>query len=163
MPAAHSPPITGQRNGLMVHGGVHPSTSTTVFRIVSERTRSRAGGGQLESDRPADIVDDEVEPIDVERVDGRRAKTPEASPAVVESPRAFREPEARKVPGDSAQPSRGELPEHFPVAERRAQHPVNAHDRLAVAFGAHEALYAAGGEGLPGRAVGVKDASCRSR
>ena len=39
MPAAHSSPIKGQRNGLIVHGGVHPITSTTVLRIVSDAIR----------------------------------------------------------------------------------------------------------------------------
>ena len=62
--------MTGQRNGLMVQGGVHPTTSTTVLRIVSDEHSLGAGSGELESDRPADIVDDEVEPINVQRVDG---------------------------------------------------------------------------------------------
>ena len=57
----------------------------------------------------------------------------------------------------------GVHPDDFPVAERRAQHSVNAHDGLAVAFGPQEALYPAGGERLAGIAVGVKDASCRAR
>ena len=163
MPAAQSSPMTGQRNGLIVQGGVHPVTSTTVLRIVSDSYPFGAGGGELESDRPADVVDDEVEPVKVQRVYGGRAETPETRPAVVVFPRAFRQSEAGKIPGDPPEPPRGEFAENFPVAERRAQHAVNAHDGLAVAFGAQEALYAAGGEGLAGVAVGAKDAGCRAR
>jgi hypothetical protein len=108
-------------------------------------------------------MDDEVESVNVQRIDGGYAETPETRPAVIVSCRAFRQSEAGKIPGDSPEASPGEFAENLPVAERRAQHSVNAHDGLAVAFGTQEAPYTAGGEGLASIAVGVKNASCRTR
>jgi len=62
------------------------------------------GSSELESNRPPDIVHDEVEAIKVERVYSIDAKMPKARPAVVVTWRAFRQSEAGKIPGDSAKP-----------------------------------------------------------
>jgi hypothetical protein len=104
-------------------------------------------------------MDDEVEAVKVQRIYRCSAETPEACPAVVVARGPVRQSEARQIPGYSAKPSHGELAEQFPVAERGAQHAMNAHDGLAVAFGAQEALYAAGGECLACMTVSVQDAS----
>jgi hypothetical protein len=121
------------------------------------------GSSELESNRPPNVVHDEVEAIKVERVYRIDAKLAKARPAVVVTRRAFRQSETGQIPRDSAEPARGEFAEDFALAERRAQHSVNAHNGFAIAFRAQEALYAAGGECLAGVAVGGQDVGCRKR
>ena len=78
MPAAQASPMARQRNGLMVKGGAQPTTSTTVFRIVNEATRP-GRRRRAETDRAADVVYDEVEPLKAQDVDGAGAEPPEAA------------------------------------------------------------------------------------
>src|SRR5579863_4983107 len=103
-------------------------------------------------------MDDQVEPVKLQFADDGRAEPPEAGPAVVVVPRAFRQPETGQVPGDSPQPARRELGQNLAIAERRAQHPVDADDWLAVALGPDETLDAGRGEGPAGVAVGAEGA-----
>jgi len=54
----------------------------------------RHRGGQLESDRTADVVDDEMKALQLERVDGGHRALAEPRPGVVEVLRAVGEPQA---------------------------------------------------------------------
>ena len=93
------------------------STSTKVFRIVSDATRCGDRRGELEPDRSADVVDDEVEPVEPERVDRGEGEPAEAGPAVVEVRRPLGEAESGQVERDAPKSAGSELGDKFAVQE----------------------------------------------
>jgi hypothetical protein len=119
-----------------------------------------AGRGELETYWPADVMHHEMEAIKIQRSYGVLAESPEIRPAVIVVFRPVRQSESRKIPGHSAKPSQSEFVDHLPEAERRAKHPVNAHDGLAIAFAEQEARYATGGERPAGATVSGQDSGC---
>jgi hypothetical protein len=117
--------------------------------------------GKLESHRSPDVVDDQVESVELQRVGGSGREASEPGPAVVVVLGAFGEPEPGEVPCDSTQPPRGELVDDLAVEERRASHPVAAENRVACALFADEAADPSGCERAPCASVGVDDLSSR--
>ena len=62
-------------NGRITHGFLKPSTAISVFRIVSDRTRSGAVRSQFEADRTADVMHDQVETVQAERIEPQPPQT----------------------------------------------------------------------------------------
>jgi hypothetical protein len=91
-------------------------------------------GGDVEAHGTADVVHDEVEAIELQRVERGERPGSQARPAIVEPLRALREPQAREVEGDAAQAACRQLGEDLAVQERRGGHAVQAHDRRAGAL-----------------------------
>ncbi len=110
----------------------------------------RDGRDQLEPDRPADVVHDQVEAAEAELVHGGQAEPPETGPAVVVATGAVGQAEARKVESHPAQAARGQFGQHLAVQERGADHAVDADDGRPVSFLAHEAGHAGGAEPAAG-------------
>ena len=77
-------------------------------------------GTELEAGRPADVVDDQVEPVESEGVHGGGAEPAEPGPGVVEGGAAVGEPEPGQVERDPAQATRGQLAQHFAAQDRLA-------------------------------------------
>ena len=82
----------------------------------------------LAADRPADVVDDEVTALDLERLQRLAEPAGEARPGVVELGRAIGEAEAGEVERHRAQPLVGERRHHLAVQKRARRHPVQEHD-----------------------------------
>jgi len=95
-----------------------------------------------------------VKALEPERVDRLAAETAEPRPRVVEVGWTVGEAEPGQVERDSAQAAGGELVEHLAVQEARRGDAVEAHDRLAGAGLAHEAVDPARGEAPARRSVG---------
>jgi hypothetical protein len=132
---------------------------------VQDRERAdalRHRRAQLEPDRPAEVVDHEVELVDPEGVDGRHRPGALTRPRVVETRRAFRQPEPRKVERDPAQPVRRKPRQQLAVQERRSRNAVEAERRFAVALLADEAPNT-GREEVPAVRPVRRDDRCRGR
>ncbi len=110
----------------------------------------RDGREQLEPDRPADVVHDQVEAAEAELLHGGQAEPPETGPAAVVATGAVGQAEARKVESHPAQAARGQFGQHLAVQERGADHAVDADDGRPVSFLAHEAGHAGGAEPAAG-------------
>src|SRR5262249_40845458 len=113
------------------------------------------GGGELEAHRAADVVHDQVEPAESERVHGGGAKADEPGPGVVEGGGAGGEPAPGQGERDPAPAQRGQLAESFAGQETRGWHAVQAHHRLAARWAGFpdEAADASGRKTPPGGAV----------
>ena len=141
--------------GSIIHGRLKPSGATIEFSTVSERTRSGIGRRQLEPDRAADVVHDQVEAVEPQRVDGRVREAPQPGPAVVERRAAVGEAQAGQVEGHAPQVARGQLGQHAAIQERRHRYAVDADHGLAGALLAHEAADGARVEGAAEAAVAL--------
>jgi hypothetical protein len=108
----------------------------------------------LEADGASRVVEDEVVPVDAQRVEGARRPPAQTADPVVEAVGPFGETESGEVEGHAAQATGGQLGQDPPVQERRRREPVHADDGLPVALGAHEAAHPAGREPGAGIAVG---------
>ena len=99
----YSSPIRRRAKGSIDHGRLN---AVDLDQGVEHRQRAdpvRHRRGDLEPDRPADVVHDEVEAVEPERVDRRAREPAEPGPGVVEVLRAVGEPEAGEVERDPAQ------------------------------------------------------------
>jgi len=159
--ARYTSPIPRRAKGSIDHGRLKPSTSTRVFEDRERADALGRGCGQLEADRAADVVHDEVKAIEVERVDRGAGPAAVARPGVVEVVGPRRQAEARQVEGHAAQPPRGQLVEHLAVEERRGGHAVDAHHGVSVARLPHERRHAGGLEPAARRAVAFDDFGAR--
>ncbi len=102
----------------------------------------RTGGHQLQANRPADVVDDEVKLIELQGVDQLRGPAAETGERVVEVERPAGEPHTGEVGGDAAQAAVGQFGQEFAVEVAGGGNPVEADDRWAAAFFADEGLHA---------------------
>ena len=90
---------------------------------VSDAIRAGDGGGELEAHRPADVVHEQMEAAESERVHGGGAKAAEPGPGVVEGGRAVGEPEPGQVERDPAQATHGQLAQDLAVQKLEAGTP----------------------------------------
>jgi hypothetical protein len=104
--------------------------------------RSDIAAASSNPHRAADVVDDEMEAVQSERVDRSGAKPPQPGPRIVEVGRARRRAEAGKVEGHAAQTPCGQFREDLSVQEARRRHAVKAHDGSSLAFLSDEAGHA---------------------
>ncbi len=131
---------------------------------LGDRVQHRQGlhpveqsGSGLESDRPAGVVNDEVEPVDVECIDGGGDEQAESGQRVVEVRRTIGEAQPWEVERNRPEPPTRELSDHLAVQERRGRQTVQQHDRLSLARSAHEGTNSRDVEKRPCRPVDVDD------
>jgi hypothetical protein len=104
-------------------------------RVEHRQRRDPVGHrcGELEPDRPADVVDDDVKAREPERVDRGHAEAPQPRPRVIERDGPVGKPKAGQVERDASQAARRELGEQLAVQKTGRRNAVQTHDRVAVA------------------------------